>query len=61
MFVLYASEIRTKSYGPNFMKSYGPNFTKFRAFWQKKKKKKKIKVFITTFDKEKMPFWERFM
>ena len=48
MFVLYASKI--------WIKSYGPNETKFWAFWQKKKKKKKKKLAI--FDKELTPFWK---
>ena len=36
MFVPHASEILTKS--------YGPNYTNFWTFWPKKKKKKKKKL-----------------
>ena len=49
MFVPYASEIWTKS--------YGPNYTEFKLFDQKKKKN----VFITIFGKELTPFWKAFL
>ena len=47
MFVPYASEIWTKS--------YGPNYTKFWAFLIKNR------VFITIFDKELTPFCKTFL
>ena len=46
MFVPHASEIWTKS--------NGPNYTKFWAFWQKSK------FFKTIFDKALMLFWKAF-
>ena len=56
MFVPYASEIWTKSIGPNYKKLW--------AFWQEKKKTKQNKtkrVLKNIFDKALTPFWKTFL